>query len=225
MIKYSLTGEDATARQFRDIRKTQTEYNASVANSINPMIQYLTGGDGIASSSAEWKLTGKTSTTNNQAQPVAYDPTYDPTLTITVPKSGRISVQVQAWLYAGSYANSGDVNSAVGIYFRLGVLPVFWYEGTAVPSLPAGAYGGCQIAIHNWGQNVEHDVGMNSQATINLGSLVSHEKLNIRAQRYYWAVAYKNDGSAIPMPANSWYTGTIGSISMQVIPVYSNTEE
>lgn len=224
MIKYSLNDQDATARQFRSIRKTQNEYNASMAGAINPMIQYLTGGDGIVSSSAEWALSGKTSTTNNQSQPVAYDPKYDPTMTITVPKSGKITVQVQAWLYAGAYANSGN-NTAVGIRLRLGVIPVFWYEGNPVPSLSPGTYGGCQLAIYSWGENVDQEVGINAQATINLGSLVPRAKLNIRAQRYYWAVAYNNTGTPIAMPAPSWYIGTIGSISMQMIPVYSNKSE
>lgn len=219
MVKYSLNGPDATARQFRSLRKDQSENAAAISGAINPVLQYLTGGDGIAQSNLLWYMNSSQATTDYNPQPAPYDPGHDKDVSIVVPKSGKVLLTTQAWISVKVNAYSPD--NPVSVNARTGVLPVLWYDGQEVPELQPGSFGGCQLLASVWGINNSQQLGMSLSTTKYFSDLAVGERLNFRSRRFYWGWAQNATGGKIPLPQGSWYSMSIGTMTIQVMPVYS----
>ncbi len=222
VIKYSLRGSDATARQFRSLRTTQAESSAAIAGSINPMLQYLTGGNGISGTNETWSVNGTTATANNKSQPVPYDPKMDMEVALKVPKSGKVTVTVQAWISIGMNAYNGSNNSPITVGCRSGILILPWYEGTPVPDLKPGQYGGCQLFGTVWGINNASNLGMSLTNSVYYSQMEPGQTIHFRTRRYYWGWAQNGNGDYTQLPSGSWYSATIDGPIIQVTPVYDN---
>lgn len=222
-IKYSLNGPDATAIQFRNLRTSQSESTAAIAGSINPMLQYLTGGNGIAGTNKTWSIDGSSATANNQSQPVPYDPTIDLDVSLTVPKSGKATVTVQSWISIGMNAFNGQNDIPLTVGCRAGILILAWYEGNPVPDLKPGEYGGCQLYGTVWGVNNAQNLGMSLTNSIYYGDMTPSQKVHFRTRRYYWGWALDRNGNYMQLPTGSWYSATIQGPILQVTPVYDSS--
>lgn len=208
-IKYSLTGPDATARQIRDLRKTQAENMAALAKQSNA----ASGDDpskSLAYTDKEWSQQ-YTNHTSNASSPVAYDNTLDKDISITVPQSGIVLVTIMAWLSI----SIADYSNYTRIGVRTGILPLKWYEGDTVPNLAKGQYGGCQIT-HEFYDYYTHisAVGASLANTTVFTGLTAGSKLNIRSRRFYWAWV-GSPTSTNPIPSGSSYTISMSNILIQ----------
>lgn len=222
VIKYSLRGPDATARQFRDLRTNQSESAAAIAGSINPMLQYLTGGNGITGTNETWSIDGTSATANNMSQPVPYDPKMDLEVALTVPKSGKATVTVQSWISVGMNAFNGQNDIPLTVGCRTGILILGWYDGNPIPEPMPGEYGGCQLFGTVWGVNNALNLGMSLTNSVYYAEMEPGRKVHFRTRRYYWGYAQDSNGSYIPLPSGSWYSATIQGTILQVTPVYDS---
>ena len=208
-IKYSLTGPDATARQIRDLRKTQSENMAALAKQSNG-----SGNDdpskSLAYTDKEWSQR-YTNHTSNAANPIAYDSTLDKDISITVPQSGIVLVTIMAWISIS--INNQSYYSQLGV--RTGILPIKWYEGDKVPDLAKGQYGGCQITheFYDYNRHIS-TVGASLANTTVFTGLTVGRKLTIRSRRFYWAWV-GSPTSTNPIPSGSSYTISMSNILIQ----------
>lgn len=216
-IKYSLTGPDATAKQIRDLKKTQRENSISAGGGSDDIGQYLPGGSGFAHTDSAWVPTYY-ATTSGKSRIVAYDKTYDKDVSVTVSKSGVVLVTITAWLSVTINVPNW-VSSNIGV--RAGIMPITWYDNETIPTLADGQYGGCQIT-HDVYAN-EHfisTVGMTSSNIIIFSGLTPGRKLNIRSRRFYWGW-YGTPTSTSSLPSGGYYTINISSMTMQATPTYA----
>lgn len=208
-IKYSLTGPDATARQIRDLRKTQSENMAALAKQSNA----ASGDDPSKSLAYTDKIWSQryTNHTSNASSPIAYDSTLDKDISITVPQSGIVLVTIMAWLSIS--INNQSYYSQLGV--RAGILPIKWYEGDKVPDLAKGQYGGCQITHEFYDYNTHiSTVGASLANTTVFTGLTAGRKLNMRSRRFYWGWV-GSPTSTSSMPYSSSYTIGMSNILIQ----------
>lgn len=93
---------------FQAVRKLQEQIRQ-----LQDVVQFLTGQQGVDSKDANWSLTG--TTTASLTWP-GFDGSYDPSITVTAPQSGRLRVDLScsAWMWVqtageGSQTTEGDV--------------------------------------------------------------------------------------------------------------------
>lgn len=210
-IKYSLTGPDATARQIRNLRKTQSENMAALAKQST----------GSGSNSENISYTDKTwsqvytSATPNRAVAIPYDSTFDQNVSITVPLSGTIMVNIKTWMSAIIDITTRG-KTTMGL--RTGIIPIKWYDGDTIPDLALGQYGGCQLYLEIKAANETYSMGSSlSDVTVFTG-LTPGRKLNIRSRRYYWGWA-GSATSSDSIPSGSTYAIAMQGMLIQALPV------
>lgn len=215
-VKYSLTGPDATAKQIRDIRKTQRENSIATGGGSDNIGQYLPGGSGFIHTDSVWTQR-YTSSTSGQSKALPYDSSYDKDVSVTVSKSGIVLVNITAWVSVviSLYYSGYDIG------VRTGIMPVYWYDGDSIPNLADGQYGGCQLHHEANAGNHTSTVGANLSNVIVLSGLTPGRKLNIRSRRYYWGWLGTPTSGSSYWPSNTYYTITIGGMSMQAMPTYA----
>ena len=215
-VKYSLTGPDATAKQIRDLKKTQRENSIAAGSGSDDIGQYLPGGSGFVHTDSVWTQR-YTSSTSGQSKALPYDSSYDKDVSVTVSKSGIVLVTITAWISVviSIYYRGDDIG------VRTGIIPVYWYDGDSIPNLADGQYGGCQLHHEANAGNHTSTVGANLSNVIVLSGLTPGRKLNIRSRRYYWGWYGTPTNTSSSLPYNSYYTITISSMSMQATPTYA----
>ncbi len=213
-IKYSLTGPDATAKQIRDIRKTQRENSIATGSGSDDIGQYLPGGSGFINTDNFWTQR-YTTTTSGKSQALPYDSAYDKDVTLAVSQSGIVLVTITAWV-----AVVISIYSSYDIGVRTGIMPVYWYDGDSIPNLANGQYGGCQLYHEAKADYHTSTVGANLSNVIVLSGLTPGRKLHIRSRRYYWGWYGTPTNTSSSLPYNSYYTITIGGMTMQATPTY-----
>ncbi len=210
-IKYSLTGPDATARQIRNLRKTQSENMAALAKQSN----------GSGSNNDNVSYTDKTwsqvywSATPNRAVAIPYDSTFDQDVSITVPKSGTIMVNIKTWLSA---IIDITTRSKTTMGLRAGIIPIKWYDSDNIPDLAQGQSGGCQLYLEIKAANETYSMGSSMSDVTVFSGLTPGRKLNIRSRRYYWGWA-GSPTSSDSLPSGSTYTIAVQGMLIQALPL------
>lgn len=212
-IKYSLTGPDATARQIRDLRKTQSESMAALAKQS----QGSSGDDpskSLAYTDKTWSQV-YTSATPDRAVAIPYDSTFDQNISITVPQSGTIMVNIKTWLSAVIDITTRG-KTTMGL--RTGIIPIKWYDGDTIPDLAQGQFGGCQLYLEIKAANETYSFGSSLSDVTVFAGLTPGRKLNIRSRRYYWGWA-GSPTSSDSIPSGSSYTITMQGMLIQALPI------
>ena len=192
------------------IATTLRELPGSVAGSILPVISYLTGANGSAECESSYAATFSA---NQQSDLwLDFDASVDPVVTITAPASGNIRCQIFGWVYVGVNAVNA---TAVGVNSRFfATLEILDASGARVSFNTAKA----QVHVEVWGTNTANVVGMNSAAQSTISGLTPGAVYTVRARHGYFGYAHDGSSNVVAMPSGSWYRGTIGPLSIGVVP-------
>lgn len=204
-------GDDALARRVQQTQSDAVEQSASVAKSIWPIIEYLTGANGVAQASTSWSLQSTANAIDFMW--VDFDTTRDITMEFTAPSSGRIRVQNEAYLKtkANAYRSSG-VSVQSDTYVGYEILDS---SGVRVNTL-----GERSIMVHAevYSTNQAMVLGMTSTAIGFVKGLTPGETYTIRTRRGYRGWAQDSSGTVIDMPSGSWFSNLVDPVICAINP-------
>ncbi|GAA6122566.1 hypothetical protein BPY_06740 [Bifidobacterium psychraerophilum] len=205
------SGDDEMARRIQQAQSDATEQSASVARSIWPIIEYLTGANGVAQSSGSWS---SVSTANVTAIVwMDFDDSLDASMQFTAPSSGRIRVQNEAYLktMANAVLSTGvSVQSDTFI----------GYEVLDASGFRVNTLGERSIMMHAevWSTNQTMVLGMTSTAIGFVQNLTPGGTYTIRTRRGYRGWAQNASGSVISMPTGSWFSNYADPVICAINP-------
>lgn len=210
-------GADEVPRRIKTVQRDSIEASAAVANSIKPVLSYLTGAEGQASSD---KTIDKTFTSNSGAfdSPIwlNYDPLINPSVEFLVPLSGRFRITLSAWLFLDNYARDGD--NATGVASRVITSPEI-LDSSGTTLMPPEMGFGPQLTLDVWGINNFQGIGFSTSLSIFVGGQPSGEKYTIRSRIGYYGYARDGHNAQKPMPSGSFFDFTAGAIGLSVNPI------
>lgn len=192
-------GDDALARRVQQTQSDAVEQSASVARSIWPIIEYLTGANGVAQALGTWDRMSTVNVTETVWKD--FDGGLDASMEFTAPSSGRIRVQNEAYVKtkANAYLSTGvSVQSDTLVGYE-----VLDSSGSSVNTL-----GERSIVMHAevWSTNQTMVLGMTSTSIGFVKNLAPGDTYTIRTRRGYRGWAQNASGAVIGMPDKSWFS-------------------
>lgn len=202
--------------ELADLRRQLRNLQTPTENQFNRVVQYLTGSTGFAKGSGEFFLNlSKNSGTFDSPTWSDWDSALCPEVKVAIPSSGRVRVNLGAWIHVMVNAYAPGTFHAVkarGIV----AYDVLDEEGNLLWEHSMGS--GPQIALRIWGENASVSNGLRFTTTAIHTDTPESVRI-FRPRIGYYGFAQNGDNDTIDMPAGSFAEYLIEQIEIATNPM------